>query len=132
MYSDKVIEHFMSPQNAYYMPEADGVGTIGDPGCGDNCMIFIKVQDEIIHDISFLIFGCGAAVASGSMTTTLAKGKSIKTALEITEQEVIDALEGLPEVKQHCSNLGVAALQAAIKDYLIKQGKTLEEYIGGR
>lgn len=129
MYSDKVIEHFMSPHNAWYMPGADGVGTTGEPGCGDNCMIFIKVQNEIIHDISFLIFGCGAAIASGSITTVLAKGKSIKTALQITEQNVIDELDGLPEAKQHCSNLGVAALQAAIKDYLVKQGRTLEEYI---
>ena len=128
MYSDKVIEHFLTPHNAWYMPNADGVGTIGEPGCGDNCMIFIKVRDEIIHDISFLIFGCGAAVASGSMTTELAKGQSIAAALQITEQHVLDALGGLPEVKQHCSNLGVAALQAAIKDYLVKQGRMLEEY----
>lgn len=129
MYSDKVIEHFMAPHNAWYMPNADGVGEIGEPGCGDNCMIFIKVRKEVIYDISFLIFGCGAAVASGSMTTVLAKEKTIKDALKITEQDVIDGLEGLPEVKQHCSNLGVAALRAAIRNYLVKQGKRLEDYI---
>ncbi|HML34911.1 iron-sulfur cluster assembly scaffold protein [Sporomusa sphaeroides] len=128
MYSEKVIEHFLAPQNAWYMPDADGVGRIGEPGCGDNCMIFIKVREGIIHDISFLIFGCGAAIASGSMTTVLAKGKTIQAALKITEQDIIDALDGLPEAKQHCSNLGAAALQAAIQDYLIKQGQTLEEY----
>lgn len=128
MYSEKVIEHFMSPQNAWYMPDADGVGKIGEPGCGDNCMIFIKVRDGIIQDISFLIFGCGAAIASGSMTTVLAKGKTLQAALKITEQDIIDALDGLPEMKQHCSNLGAAALHAAIQDYLIKQGLPLEGY----
>lgn len=128
MYSEKVIEHFMSPQNAWYMPDADGVGKIGEPGCGDNCMIFIKVRDGIIQDISFLIFGCGAAIASGSMTTVLAKGKTLQAALKITEQDIIDALDGLPETKQHCSNLGAAALHAAIQDYLIKQGLPLEDY----
>lgn len=121
MYSDKVIEHFMSPHNAFYMPDADGVGTIGEPGCGDNCMIFIKVQNGFIHDISFLVFGCGPAIASGSMTTLLAKGKSIEVAMRITEQHVIDALGGLPEQKQHCSNLGVVALQAAIADFQKKR-----------
>jgi nitrogen fixation NifU-like protein len=128
MYSEKVIEHFLSPQNAWYMPNADGVGRIGEPGCGDNCMIFIKVREGIIHDISFLIFGCGAAIASGSMTTVLAKGKTLQAALKITDQDIIDALDGLPEVKQHCSNLGTAALHAAIQDYLTNQGQTLEEY----
>jgi nitrogen fixation NifU-like protein len=129
MYSDKVIEHFMSPRNAWYMPDADGVGTIGEPGCGDNCVIYIKVREGMIYDISFLIFGCGAAIASGSMTTVLAKGKTIKDALRITEQDIIDALDGLPDAKQHCSNLGVAALQAAIKDYLVKQSQDIAEYI---
>ncbi len=80
------------------MPDADGIGTIGEPDCGDHCMMFIKVREEIIHEISFLIFGCDAAVASGSMTTVLAKGKSIKEALELTEQDIINALDGLPEV----------------------------------
>jgi len=122
MYSDKVLDHSTSPRNARHMPDADGIGSIGEPGCGDHCMIFIKVRQEIIQDISFLIFGCGAAIASASMTTELAKGKRIIEALEIMDQDIIDALDGLPEAKQHCSNLGVAALQAAIKDYLIKQG----------
>lgn len=120
MYSEKVIDHFMSPQNAGYMPDADGVGSIGDPGCGDNCKIFIKVRQNIIADISFLVFGCGPAIASGSMTTALAKGKSIPEALKITDQDIVDALDGLPEAKQHCSNLGVSALRAAIKDYQLK------------
>lgn len=91
-------------------------------------MIFIKVREGIIYDISFLIFGCGAAVASGSMTTVLAKGKTLQAALTITEQNIIDALDGLPEAKQHCSNLGVAALRSAIQNYLSKQGHSIEEY----
>lgn len=129
MYSNKVIAHFMTPHNAWYMPDADGVGKIGEPNCGDTCLMFIKVREEIIDDISFLIFGCGAAVASGSMTTLLAEGKTIKDALKITAQDVTDALDGLPEAKQHCSNLGVAALRAAIQNYLVKQGKTLDHYM---
>lgn len=121
MYSEKVFDHFMSPRNAGYMTDADGIGRIGEPDCGDNCMIFIKVRNEVISEISFLIFGCGAAVASGSMTTVLAKGKRLQEALEITEQNIIDALDGLPENKLHCSNLGVAALRAAIQNYIAKQ-----------
>ena len=124
MYSEKVIEHFTSPKNVGRMLDADGVGTIGEPDCGDNCMIFIKVRDEIIHDISFLIFGCGAAIASGSITTVLAKGKSLQEALQITEEDILHALDGLPEAKEHCSNLGAAALHAAIHDYLLKQENT--------
>lgn len=122
MYSEKVMEHFMMPRNACLMSNPDGVGTAGDPGCGDNFKLFIQVQNNIISNISFLVFGCGAAIACGSMTTVLAKGKSISDALKITEQDVVDALDGLPEVKQHCSNLGVTALRAAIRDYLAKQG----------
>lgn len=128
MYSEKVFKHFLSPQNTWYMPDADGVGRIGKPGCGDNCVIFIKVREDTIRDICFLIFGCGAAIACGSMTTVLAKGKTIRAALKITEQDIIDALDGLPEAKQHCSKLGVAALRAGIQDYWVKQGQTLEEY----
>lgn len=129
MYSEKVLEHFMSPRNAWLMPGADGIGTAGDPGCSDHCMVFIKVREGIIYDISFLMCGCGAAIASGSMTTVLAKGKHIKGALQITEQDVIEALDGLPEAKQHCSNLGVAALQSAIKDYLGKQGMDIATFV---
>lgn len=129
MYSEKVMEHFMKPRNVWNMPNPDGVGTVGDPGCGDNFKMFIQVRNDIISNISFLVFGCGAAIACGSMTTVLAKEKSIIDALKITEQDVIDALDGLSEAKQHCSNLGVAALQAAIQDYLAKQGKTIEDYV---
>ena len=118
MYSEKVIEHFISPRNVGRMLDADGVGTIGEPGCGDHCMIFIKVREDRIHDISFLMFGCGPAIASGSITTVLAKGKTLQEALQISEQDIIHALGGLPEIKQHCSNLGAEALHIAIHDYL--------------
>lgn len=124
MYSEKVIEHFMCPQNVGSMPDADGEGTVGDANCGDTLTIYVKVQDDIITDISFLVFGCTASIATSSMTTVLAKGKSLETALEITEQDIIDALDGLPEQKHHCSNLGVSALRQAIHNYLEKQGNS--------
>ena len=117
MYSEKTMEHFTCPQNAGRMPDAHGKGSFGDMMCGDFIRIFIKVEDEKISDISFLVFGCSASIATGSMTTVLARGKSIEDALKLTEQDVIDALDGLPEEKQHCSNLGIGALKAAINDY---------------
>lgn len=120
MYSEKVIEHFMCPQNAGSMPDADAEGTAGDPKCGDSLNIYIKVMDGVIKDISFLVFGCTASIATSSITTVLAKGKKLEEAMKITEQDVIDALDGLPEEKQHCSNLGVSALRNAICNYLNK------------
>lgn len=123
MYSDKVIEHFMTPRNVGTMADADGKGTFGDPGCGDSLTIYIKVKDNVIEDISFLVFGCTASVATSSMTTVLAKGKTIEKALEIQEGDIVEALGGLPENKLHCSNLGVQALRSAIKDYLSKKEK---------
>jgi nitrogen fixation NifU-like protein len=122
-YSNKVIEHFMSPRNVGTMVDADGEGVYGDPGCGDSLTIFIKVKDNVIEDISFLVFGCTASVATSSMTTVLAKGKTIEEALEIEEEDIVEALDGLPENKLHCSNLGVQALRNAIKDYLDKKDK---------
>lgn len=127
-YSDMVIAHFLSPQNVGEIPEADGEGSYGDPGCGDFMKIYIKVKNSSIVDISFLVHGCTAAIASGSMTTELAKGRSIREALKMTEQDVIDALEGLPEEKQHCSNMGVAALKAAVRDYLQNRHDTGKPY----
>lgn len=124
MYSSTVIEHFLSPQNVGELPGANGVGTVGEPGCGDQCRIFIEVHNDRIEEIRFLVFGCGAAVASGSMTTALAKGKTLDEALALTEDQVIKALGGLPEAKEHCSNLGIAALQNAIADYLVKYGES--------
>lgn len=119
-YTDKVIEHFMSPRNVGSMPDADGEGRFGDPGCGDSLTIYIKVQDNKISDISFLVFGCVAAIATSSITTELVKGKTLEEALELTDQDITDALDGLPEYKLHCSVLGAEALKNAIKDYYEK------------
>ena len=121
MYSEKVLQHFQSPQNAFYMRDPSGIGESGDSACGDQFTMFIRVTEGVVSDVSFLVFGCGAAIACGSMTTVLAKGKSIDDALKITETDIVEALEGLPENKQHCSNLGVVALRGAIQDYFSRQ-----------
>ncbi|OPZ85597.1 MAG: NifU-like protein [Firmicutes bacterium ADurb.Bin419] len=120
MYTEKVLDHFMSPRNTGSMPDADAEGTMGDPKCGDSLNIYIKVNNDVIEDISFLAFGCAASIATSSMTTELVKGKTLEEALKITEQDVIDALDGLPEEKKHCSNLGVSALKKAIQNYMEK------------
>ena len=117
MYSEKVMEHFSNPRNVGEIEDADGVGTVGNPVCGDLMTIYIKVKDNIIEDIKFKTFGCGAAIATSSMVTELAMGKTIEEALAITRQDVADELEGLPPVKMHCSNLAADALHAAIDDY---------------
>ena len=117
IFSDRTIEHFMQPQNVGYMEDADAVGISGEPGCGDSLAIFIKVQDNVISEISFLVFGCVAAVASSSMTTELAKGKTLEEAAKITDADIVAALDGLPEHKLHCSVLGASALQNAIANY---------------
>lgn len=121
MYSEKVLEHFKNPRNMGEIPDADGIGTVGNPVCGDMMTIYIKVSDDRIEDIKFKTFGCGAAVATSSMVTELAKGKTLEEALKITRKDVADALEGLPPVKMHCSNLAADALKAAIEDYYKKK-----------
>lgn len=114
----------MCPQNAYSMPEADAEGSFGDPACGDSLTIYIKVEDGLIQDISYLVFGCCASIASASMTSVLAKGKTLDEALSIGEEDIIAALDGLPPSKVHCSNLGVKALRDAISNYLTgKEGE---------
>jgi nitrogen fixation NifU-like protein len=117
MYTEKVLEHFKNPRNVGEIKDADGVGTVGNPVCGDMMTMYIKVKDDRITDIKFKTYGCGAAIATSSMTTELAKGKTLDEALEITRQSVADALEGLPPVKMHCSNLAADALHEAIMDY---------------
>ncbi|MFA6813791.1 MAG: iron-sulfur cluster assembly scaffold protein [Bacteroidaceae bacterium] len=119
-FSDKVIEHFMSPRNAGSMPDADGIGNGGDPSCGDSLTIYIKVKNNIISDISFLVFGCVAAIATSSMTTELVKGKPLEEALKLTDTDITEALGGLPENKLHCSVLGATALKNAIENYRSK------------
>jgi nitrogen fixation NifU-like protein len=126
MYSEKVMEHFRNPRNMGEIKDADGVGTVGNPVCGDMMTIYIKVKDSLIEEIKFKTFGCGAAVATSSMITELAKGKTLEEALKITRKDVADALEGLPPVKMHCSNLAADALKAAIEDYYKKQKGNVE------
>ncbi|MGE5279804.1 MAG: Fe-S cluster assembly scaffold protein NifU [Deltaproteobacteria bacterium] len=116
-YSDKVMQHFMSPHNVGEIPNADGVGNVGNPVCGDIMRLYIKVKDGRIEDARFKTFGCGAAIATSSMVTDLVKGKTIEEALEISNKAVAEALGGLPKVKMHCSVLAEEALRAAIEDY---------------
>ena len=116
MYTDKVMEHFKNPRNMGEISNADGVGTVGNPVCGDLMTMYIKVKDNRIADIKFKTYGCGAAIATSSMTTELAKGKTLEEAMEITRASVAESLGGLPKVKMHCSNLAADALHAAIDD----------------
>lgn len=120
IYSEKVMEHFYNPRNVGYIEDADGVGKVGNPVCGDMMELTIKVADGVITDVKFRTFGCGAAIATSSMVTELVKGKTIEEALKITNKTVAEALGGLPPVKMHCSVLAEEALEAAIYDYLTK------------
>ena len=121
MYSKKVIELFQNPHNVGEIKDADGVGEVGNPVCGDMMTLYIKVKDNKIADIKFKTFGCAAAIATSSMITDLAKGKTLQEALKITRNDVADALEGLPPIKMHCSNLAADALKAAIENYRAKK-----------
>ncbi len=122
-YSKKVMDHFMNPRNVGVIDNPDGYGKVGNPVCGDVMEIFIKVKDNIITDIKFRTFGCGSAIATSSMVTELAKGKTIEEAFKLTRKDVADELDGLPPQKMHCSNLAADALHAAIKDYQQKKKK---------
>jgi len=123
MYSDKVMELFKKPHNLGKMKNPDGVGKVGNQVCGDVMYIYIKVKGNIIKDIKFETFGCAAAIATSSMITDLAKGKTLEEALEITRENVAKEVGGLPTIKLHCSNLAADALHEAIKDYLRRRGK---------
>ena len=126
-YSTKVMEHFASPHNVGEMPDADGIGKVGNPVCGDIMNMYIKVEDNVITDVKFKTFGCGAAIATSSMATDLIKGKTIDEALALTNDAVAEALGGLPKVKMHCSVLAEQAVRSAVDDYLRKTtGKGLE------
>jgi len=122
MYSEKVLDHFRNPRNVGEIENPDGVGAVGNPVCGDMMTIHIKVKENRIVDIKFKTFGCGAAIATTSMTTELAKGKTLDEALKITRNDVAEELGGLPPVKMHCSNLAADALHEAIKNYREKKG----------
>lgn len=117
VYSEKVMDHFMHPRNVGEIADADGVGSVGNPVCGDMMTFYIKVTDGRLSDIKFKTFGCGAAIAVSSMVSEMAKGKTLEEAKRITNKMVADELEGLPSNKMHCSNLGADALHAAIEDY---------------
>jgi len=117
-YSEKVMDHFKNPRNVGEMEDPDGVGHVGNPVCGDIMELYIKVKDGIIVDAKFKTFGCGAAIATSSMVTELVKGKRIEEALKISNKAVVEALDGLPAVKMHCSVLAEDALKSAIEDYL--------------
>ncbi len=121
MYSEKVMEHFKNPRNVGIIENADGIGEVGNPVCGDMMTFYIKVKGSMIEDIKFQTFGCGAAIAVSSMISEMAKGKTLEEASKITNQMVAEALEGLPKQKLHCSNLGADALQKAIEDYRGRQ-----------
>ncbi|MGC8863226.1 MAG: Fe-S cluster assembly scaffold protein NifU [Armatimonadota bacterium] len=126
-YSTKVMEHFANPRNVGEIPDADGIGKVGNPVCGDIMNMYIKVKDNVITDVKFKTFGCGAAIATSSMATEMIKGKTIEEALKLTNEAVAEALGGLPKVKMHCSVLAEQAVRSAIDDYLKKTtGKGLE------
>lgn len=121
-YSEKVMDHFTHPRNTGEIPDASGIGTVGNAICGDVMKMFLKIENNIIVDIKFKTFGCGAAIATSSMVTEMVKGKSINDALKITNKAVAEALGGLPAIKMHCSVLAEEALRSALKDYYKKQG----------
>jgi nitrogen fixation protein NifU and related proteins len=120
MYTQKLIDHFSNPRNVGPIDDADGIGTMGDPACGDYLSIFIKVKEGRLSEVKFAVFGCPAAIATTSVLTEIALGKTLEEALDITDQDIIEALGGLPDPKMHCSNLGTEALFQAVLDYLSK------------
>lgn len=123
LYSEKVMDHFRNPRNLGKMEDADGIGEVGNAKCGDIMKMYIKVSDDgIIEDVKFNTFGCGSAIASSSMATEMIKGKSIDDALELSNKAVVEALDGLPTHKIHCSVLAEEAVKAAVKDYYDKKG----------
>ncbi|MCD7929196.1 MAG: Fe-S cluster assembly scaffold protein NifU [Clostridiales bacterium] len=126
-YSDKVRDHFANPRNVGKIEDASGVGEVGNAVCGDIMKMYLKIEDDIITDVKFNTFGCGAAIATSSMATELIKGKSIDEALQLTNKAVVEALDGLPPVKLHCSVLAEEAVKAALADYYTKQGLPVPE-----
>lgn len=122
MYSEKVMDHFSNPRNVGELPDANAVGQVGNAKCGDIMKIYMKIENDVIQNVKFKTFGCGAAVATSSMATEMVKGKTIKEALELTNKAVMEALDGLPPAKVHCSVLAEEAINAAIADYYKRQG----------
>ena len=125
-YSEKVMDHFMNPRNVGEIENADGVGTVGNAKCGDIMKMYLKIDGDVITECKFKTFGCGAAIATSSMATELIKGHTVEEALQLTNSAVVEALEGLPAVKVHCSVLAEEAVKTAIADYYNKIGKTVD------
>ena len=128
MYSEKVMDHFENPRNVGKLEDANAIGEVGNAVCGDIMKIYMKIEDGIIKDVSFKTFGCGAAIATSSMATELVKGKTIEEALKLTNKAVMEALDGLPPAKVHCSVLAEQAIHAALKDYSDKNGLNLDNW----
>jgi nitrogen fixation NifU-like protein len=126
VYSEKVMDHFMNPRNVGELEDADGIGEVGNPVCGDMMTFYIKVDDNRLSDVKFKTFGCGAAIAVSSIVSEMAMGKTLEEARKITPALVAQELEGLPKNKYHCSNLGAQALNKAIDNYLKKQGRKVK------
>ena len=122
LYSEKVMDHFRNPRNVGEIADADGVGEVGNAKCGDIMKMYLKIEDGVIVDVKFETFGCGSAIATSSMATELIKGKKVEEALTLTNQAVVEALDGLPAHKLHCSVLAEEAIRAAVKDYYDRQG----------
>ena len=130
LYSDKVLDHFANPRNVGEIEDADGVGEVGNAKCGDIMKMYIKVDGNIITDVKFKTFGCGAAVATSSIATEMIKGKSIDEALTLTNKAVVEALDGLPPAKIHCSVLAEQAMKSAIADYYTRRGVDPTPFVG--
>ena len=130
-YNEKVMDHFTHPRNVGEIPDASGVGTVGNPVCGDVMKMYVKIENDVIIDAKFKTFGCGAAISTSSIVTEMVKGKTIAQALQITNKAVVEALGGLPAVKLHCSVLAEEALKSAIKDYYKRQGKDIDIQMPG-
>ena len=122
LYNETVMDHFHNPRNVGVIEDADGVGEVGNPKCGDIMKIYLKIENDVIKDIKFETFGCGSAIASSTIATEMVKGRTVAQALQLTNKEVVDALGGLPAYKLHCSVLAEQAIQAAVKDYFDRHG----------
>lgn len=130
IYSDKVMDHFANPRNVGEIENADGIGEVGNAKCGDIMKMYIKIDGDVISDVKFKTFGCGAAVATSSIATEMIKGKKLEDALQLTNKAVVEALDGLPPAKLHCSVLAEQAMKAAISDYYTKQGVDPTIFVG--
>lgn len=130
LYSDKVLDHFQNPRNVGKMENADGIGEVGNATCGDIMKIYLKINGDIITDVKFKTFGCGAAIATSSMATEMIKGKPLSEALQLTNKAVVEALDGLPPVKVHCSVLAEQAIKHAIADYYRRNGIDPTPFVG--